>query len=932
MVILFSPLANSIESPSTAFYYAKNPPLDLLAAYDRVVLEPDNANPKQIQYLQQQGVTVYAYLSIGEVAEYRNWFTEIKNQWKRSNNADWNSTVMDMTATGWHDYLLNKRMQQLWQQGYRGFFLDTMDSYQLFVTTAEDRIKQQQGMITLLKAMKQKYPDSSLLFNRGFEILEQTAKLADGLIAESLFAGWDPAKSEYKEVPANDRAWLLAKLKQARDTYNLPVTVLDYLPPTQRDQAKEVAKKISAAGFTPWVSTSQLDYMGVSHKNLIPRKVLFLYDSREIILSDHPIHRLLAMPLEYQGYVPIYWDIAQGLPQYILKGRIAGIVLWLVSNNITRDSALSNWVYNKTLQQLPIAFMGSYVLGTNQQLNKQLGISFHPAKLEPPLKLKVSSKHIGFEISPVLRTVYLPMIKNDAAPQWLSITGQKGKQINPVFIRSWGGVALSPYILQEVPAMGGNDITYNRWIINPFEFLTAALKLKPIPVPDATTENGNRILTIHIDGDGFYNKTQLGQNRYSPELIRDEFIKPLSLPHTVSIIEGEIGPTGLKPELNKQMEKIAKDIFKLSNVEIASHSYSHPFDWFKAAESKPNNTVDLNADITLFKTIKGRYYLPIPGYSYNAEREIKGSINYIDQFLAPLGKKTKVFLWTGDCLPNQEALAWTKQAQVASLNGGDTIIRKGLNSISNIAPSGIVRGPYFQPYAPIQNENVYTNDWTGPFYGYQRVIETFQLTNSPKRFKPISIYYHFYSGDRQASVRALHRVYDWATKQEILPLWISEYTPRLKAFRHAVYEQLDDGWRIYGTKNIRTLRLPAIGNHINISDSQGIAGYRQLAQGQYISLNGDNTISLRFNNKAKPSPYLVKSNAQIQYWYKDNHKINFRLTGHQAISLTLANLSSRCVLKNKQGKQISAIKHRGNTTAFIFKQHDTGALQVNCGR
>ncbi len=925
-------MANSIESPSTAFYYAQNPPLDLLAAYDRVVLEPENVNPKQIKYLQQQGVTVYAYLSIGEVAEYRSWFSDIKPQWKRSNNVDWNSAVMDMTATGWHDYLLNNRMQQLWQQGYRGFFLDTMDSYQLFVTTADDRTKQQQGMITLLKAMKKNYPGSSLLFNRGFEILEQTANLADGLIAESLFSGWNPAKSEYKEVSPNDREWLLGKLKQAHDTYKLPVTVIDYLPPTQRNQAKEIAKKISSAGFTPWVSTPQLDYMGVSHKDLIPRKVLFLYDSREIILSDHPIHRLLAMPLEYQGYVPIYWDIAQGLlPQYILKGRIAGIVLWLTSNNTTRDSALSNWIYNKTQQQLPIAFMGSYVLDTNQQLNKQLGISFHPAKLEYPLKLKVASKHLGFEISPVLRTVYLPTIKNDTAPQWLSIIGQKGKQINPVFIRSWGGVALSPYILQEVPAMG-SDIAYNRWIINPFEFLTAALKLKPIPVPDATTENGNRILTIHIDGDGFYNKTQLGQNRYSSELIRDKFIKPLSLPHTVSIIEGEIGPTGLKPELSKQMEKIARDIFKLPNVEIASHSYSHPFDWFKAAENKPYNTVDLNPNITLFKATKGRYYLPIPGYSYNAEREIKGSINYIDQFLAPIGKKTKVFLWTGDCLPNQEALAWAEQAQVANLNGGDTIIRKGLNSISNISPSGIVRGPYFQPYAPIQNENVYTNDWTGPFYGYQRVIETFQLTNSPKRFKPISIYYHFYSGDRQASVRALHRVYDWASKQETLPLWISEYTPRLKAFRHAVYEQLDDGWRIYGAKNIRTLRLPAIGKHINISDSQGIAGYRQLAQGQYISLNGVNTISLRLNNKTKPSPYLVKSNAQIQYWHKDNHKINFRLVGHQAISLTLANLSPRCVLKNKQGKKISAIKHQGNTTAFIFKQHDTGALQVNCGR
>ena len=27
-----------------------------------------------------------------------------------------------------------------------------------------------------------------------------------------------------------------------------------------------------------------------------------------------------------------------------------------------------------------------------------------------------------------------------------------------------------------------------------------------------------------------------------------------------------------------------------------------------------------------------------------------------------------------------------------------------------------VKGDFFQVYAPMQNENVYTNSWTGPFY------------------------------------------------------------------------------------------------------------------------------------------------------------------------------------------------------------------------
>jgi hypothetical protein len=60
-------------------------------------------------------------------------------------------------------------------------------------------------------------------------------------------------------------------------------------------------------------------------------------------------------------------------------------------------------------------------------------------------------------------------------------------------------------------------------------------------------------------------------------------------------------------------------------------------------------------------------------------------------------------LWSGNCLPNEEALAWAYRINISNMNGGDTIIRKGLDSLTHVSASGIVRGQYFQPYAPIQN-------------------------------------------------------------------------------------------------------------------------------------------------------------------------------------------------------------------------------------
>ena len=79
-----------------------------------------------------------------------------------------------------------------------------------------------------------------------------------------------------------------------------------------------------------------------------------------------------------------------------------------------------------------------------------------------------------------------------------------------------------------------------------------------------------------------------------------------------------------------------------------------------------------------------------------------------------------------------------------NMNGGFTTISKAEPSLTLVAPLGIMKGDYYQIYAPMQNENVYTNLWNGPFYGFERVIETFEMTDKPLRFKPVNIYYHAY--------------------------------------------------------------------------------------------------------------------------------------------------------------------------------------------
>lgn len=135
--------------------------------------------------------------------------------------------------------------------------------YLIYAKNENAQRLQQKGMVELLHGMKSKFPGVRLLFNRGFEILDQTSDLTDGVVAESLFKSWDPGRSVFKDVPEDDRIWLTNKLTEVHRRYHLPIIVLDYLPPEQRELAKSIALKIKALGFVPWISTPGLNHVGV---------------------------------------------------------------------------------------------------------------------------------------------------------------------------------------------------------------------------------------------------------------------------------------------------------------------------------------------------------------------------------------------------------------------------------------------------------------------------------------------------------------------------------------------------------------------------------------------------------------------------------------------------------------------------------------------
>lgn len=899
-----------LRGRSTAFYYAAKPPTDVLSQFDRLVLEADNINSVELSELSASGARTYAYLSVGEVGPYRSYARLMNDAWMLGKNPAWNSRVVDLSNADLREFLLD-RVGELQADGYHGLFLDTMDSFNLVAKTEPQQMAQRSGLITLIGEMADRYPDMRLITNRGFEVLDDIAPHIEAVAAESLYASWDNSRQTYTNVTENDRQWLLGKLNHVQDNLNLDVIVIDYLPPARRAEASTVAARIAEHGFIPWVANPELDYVGIGALEVIPRKVLMLYDSSVVgSVQESPVFNFIATPIEYMGYVPELLDIAtEELPAGELKGRFAGIVTWTSEHH--KQATIRPWLQKQMDDRVPVAFMGSPPVALDDAMLTSMGIELGDTLDHDSARLSYSDEFIKPEktINPRIEGVGLAArsvgILNTVH---MSYQDDKSVQSDVVVTGPFGGFAWQPGLLE----VGLDSIAY--WVLEPFGFLRAALQLPDAPMPDVTTENGKRLWLAHIDGDALPSWAEMPGKQLGAEVIYDKILTPYKLPHTISIVEGEMIDKRYADRRHRMFD-IARKTFELDYVELASHTYSHPLKWGLVAGAGKS----------------GRYNFFIEGYEYSPERETAGSIGFIDRELAPPGKRTKLMLWSGDAVPGVEELAVLDRLGIPNMNGGNTYATNAQNSLTLIGPMARPVGKYTQVFAPIMNENIYTNFWRGPFNGFHRVIETFELTESPRRLKPLNIYYHFYSGTKLSALRALKDVYEWTLEQDIHPVYGSEYAIKVPDYQAAgVARYLDGQWKLSALGNVRSVRLVGERRWPDLVDSKGITGARSLHDGIYIHTDGADQVLFN-TQKDKPAQiHLVSSNGKVMQWDDTNQGLRFRVAGQVPVTVELGgNIVSTCSLR-ADGQTIKGVRSAVDTVTYTFTSKDTGNASLNC--
>ncbi len=898
-VLFVGNVFGAVRPLSVALFYASSPPVNELKAFDVVVVDPDSgltparygAGPSQL----------FAYVSVGEAEPGRPYFKQFEASWLIGDNKAWKSKVVDVSNPAWQKFFLDQVIEPLWQAGYRGFFLDTMDSYQL-VATKENLPQMEAGLAATVRSIRQRHPEARLILNRGFEIFERIKDVTYAVAAESLYQNFSPSTGSYGVVSTDDREWLLTRLNEVKKA-GVPVIAIDYVPPGNRELARQTAEKIKALGFSPWVSDKDLAGLGVGMVEVMPRTILGLYDRTE---SEDPadtrLLRFATMPLNELGYKVEMRDMRLPLPEGVLTGRYAGVVVWPASENSGTESKLLDWVGRQIGMGMKFVFLDGFG-ASPEKAAKVLGLGYGAIKRVPG-NIRISSRDsvFGGETAPVPVAAEFISIELKNGRSLLRLASGDGLTSDTVSLTPWGGYALHPFVIVQALQ------EQTRWVIDPFSFFKEALQLPDMPVPDVTTENGTRLLLVHVDGDGFESMAEWPGGKVAAVELRERILKKYRVPTTISIITGITSAKGMYPQKSVEFEQAARSIFALPWVEAASHTYSHPFVWQQLAGAEKTEGYNLN----------------IKGYNFNLHDEIAGSIDYING-LMPTGKQARLLQWSGDCAPGADAVEATYRAGLGNINGGDTLITETNKTHTAVSPLGVDKNGWFQVFAPNQNENVYTDLWTKNFYGYRRVIETFRLTDLPRRLKPVNIYYHFYSATKEASLKALEQVYEWADKQRLFSIYTSEYVDKVMDFNRTVVARDGDSWLVRNNGQLRQLRIPKKLGYPNLAGSDNVAGFNDHGDNRYLHMQSGGAARFQLQQTVPGSPYLIAAGGYLDSLERGAHGIRLSLTGHTPFIVRIGNVSGCRLIKD--GKTQRKGSNNELTVDLTEGKH---ALAIHC--
>ncbi|MBI5332588.1 MAG: endo alpha-1,4 polygalactosaminidase [Candidatus Aenigmarchaeota archaeon] len=190
--------------------------IEKLKNFDIIMIESYNMKKKWVDELKKSGVMIIAYISVGEADDerryWKNWapteraydisiiprtVVDQDNTMFIGNDPGWpGSYFADASDERWQNIILNEELPYIFALGnnqYDGIMMDLIDVVDEYDRLYEegrisdgDRKRMRNGMIELIKRIREKYPELVIIPNRGFGIIEEIGGYIDGFKFEEL--------------------------------------------------------------------------------------------------------------------------------------------------------------------------------------------------------------------------------------------------------------------------------------------------------------------------------------------------------------------------------------------------------------------------------------------------------------------------------------------------------------------------------------------------------------------------------------------------------------------------------------------------------------------------------------------------------------------------------------------------------------------------
>ena len=609
----------------------------------------------------------------------------------------------------------------------------------------------------------------------------------------------------------------------------------------------------------------------------VRREILAFYDSREEARPDLTrIHRFAEMPLNYFGFVLTYWDVNTGLPSAERAANVRGMITWF---RRAQPSAFYDWAQRLVARGARMVVIGNSGLPSTttpladaNKLFAEIGFGLSGAGVDLTHGTRILQRDelIGYErpLDPVLPPFPIVGTFGHDVSSHLVLEHRVGNLVlatSVVLTSNRGGYAANGYFVYEEPVTART-----KWIVDPFAFFQKAFGVDTMPIPDVTTLSGRRMWFSHIDGDGWNNVTGIEAYRDKPTIaatvILRELIAPYpDLPVAVGVIGADVDERYGTPEAARQA---ARDLFALPQVEVATHSYTHPYQWsfFENYDRRLEERL-IGPDETEWRSVlsdrmrklarklfpglvrktsdvaEGKFVEEDPPRAYSEfpfdlDQEIRGAITAAEEY-APEGKRGTLYLWSGGAEPFEGAIARTRRLGLRNLNGGDSRFDADYPSISYLSAISRVAGAERQIYAANANDFIYTTDGGGRDHGFLHLEATIKSTEEPRRLKPINVYYHMFAGEKTAQLEGVRYHLDAARQALVTPVAASHYAAIADGYFATQISALGElTWMVQNCGALQTVRFDDVADlSVDFARSIGVIGQQRKGSSLYVALD-----------------------------------------------------------------------------------------------